>query len=1252
MNFVSIGVCEMEKFDLTPAQRNIDDMQHFYSGTAISVLCGAVIFEEKLEPKLLFRATRLVIRRQEALRLRFCVENGKTVQYVSSEGGEDIAFAEFADENALRSYCQSQAKLPFSGDGEMFRMTVFALPAKTGIMLCARHLIADAWTYSVLAHDVYEIYGQLSRGENADTEVQSFTSAAERRNSEKALEKQRGDLRFWVEKYADGASPTPVKTYRREETDASAERYTAKLPHDISAAVKSYCKDNGVSEAVVFESALMIYLSKINGDRSTVTIGVPVLGRSGAREKNTAGMFISTLPLTVGIGDHTAELFKKISDGHRDIFRHRDVPLGEILHGIKSKTGGSGRLFDASFSFQNSRTDIPARTEWFGNGRLEVPLSVHIDDRDSLGSFTLTIDHRTAVFPQSGEIKLLAQRFIHILKQVISGKNIGEISVLPDDESDMLIKRFNETGIDFASDKCVHEAFSELAAKTPDRTALVFRGESFSYGRLEEMSGALAAFLRDKGISRGDVVPIISLRSPYIIIAMLAVMKTGVAYMPVSPEYPTERINFMMKNVGAKLALVCGADVDIPEEIRLESFDYSYISDTAPVKASPDNICYVIFTSGSTGKPKGTLISHRNVMNYCSANRFNVVGGILGEGIRSIVSVTDIVFDIFVTESILPLLNGITIFLADDEQAVSQRSLGRLIEESGAQVIQTTPTKMRSYLFDESYLDYLSGLKVIILGGEEFPPSLCAKLKKLTNAKLYNIYGPAETTVWSTFAEADEADMTIGKPIANTRIYILDEALKPVPVGIGGEIFISGSGVGKGYLDEEKLTAEKFLPDPFFPGETMYRTGDMGIMRADMNIGFLGRKDFQIKLRGLRIELGEIENALCSFGGITNAAVVCRTDGRGEKYLAAFYTGTFADERELRGSLSERLPAYMIPNCFAHLAKMPLTASGKTDRKALPEVIFAPSEREYTAPKNDAERKLCIYAAKVLGIERVGAEDDFFELGGDSFSAMELTALAMQDGFAFTPKDIYIQRTARKLAAMEKSSEKRTDYSVYPMERTSGDRRLFAAFAKLSHSLYSFKVMGLERLLPNEKYILCPNHESDLDCMWIWTALGKTAKLDEVCALIAAEHLEKSVTKRVFRITGGIPIERKGDFAPALERALEVLTGEKRFLLIHPEGTRTRSGRLGKFKKGAALLSKKSGVKAVPVYIGGSGKIFPVYRNSPRLFDVEKLKKYLLTIEFGEPIDPKCKSSDEITEKLFRAVSEMREKHNGDSNGR
>lgn len=220
------------------------------------------------------------------------------------------------------------------------------------------------------------------------------------------------------------------------------------------------------------------------------------------------------------------------------------------------------------------------------------------------------------------------------------------------------------------------------------------------------------------------------------------------------------------------------------------------------------------------------------------------------------------------------------------------------------------------------------------------------------------------------------------------------------------------------------------------------------------------------------------------------------------------------------------------------------------------------------------------------------------------------------------------------------------------MERTANDLKLFAAFSKLTHRLYSFDVTGLDKLRPDEKYILCPNHESDLDCMWVWTALSKKVKLDDVCALIAAEHLDKALPKRVFRISGGIPIERKGNFAPALKRALEVINGEKRFLLIHPEGTRTRSGRLGKFKKGAALLSKKSGIKAVPVYIGGSGRIFPVYRNSPRLFDVERLKKYSLTISFGEPIDPSGKSAAEITERLYRAVKEMKEKQNGNCNGR
>lgn len=1253
----------MKKYDLTPAQKNIDDMQRFYTDTSISVICGAVIFEEKLERERLLQAVNLTIRRHEALRLRFCTENGKTVQYVCNDCSNTVGFKEFLSLEDMRSFCSKQVRIPFKADGnEMFRMTVFELPKKSGVMLCASHLISDAWTYSILAKEVYSIYEQLCRNESIDDDIRSFTECIEKHAGYINSEKYQNDRRYWSEKYSRDIENTPVRSGCRENGNTAAKRFSTLLSAELSQAADNFCEENKISPAVLFEAAVMIYLSKINKSNRTVTIGVPVLGRSSAKEKNTAGMFVSTIPLTAETngGESVISFCRKIADTHREIFRHRNMPLGELLREIREKTGFSGRLFDVTVSCQNARTDIPAKTEWFPNGYSEVPLAFHIDNRDSLDSYTLTIDYQTEVFPQQEEIMLFAERIKHIIRQMTNAGETAlmDISILPDEEFDLLIHRFNSTAAEYPREKCVHEAFSELAAKQPNKTALVFRQTEYTYGLLERISDALAHFLRDKGIGSNCIVPIISRRSPYIIIAMLAVLKAGGAYMPVSPDFPAQRVEYMLESVGAKLVLTCGCDCKLAKEIKLESFDYSYSSDTPLNRGCSDDICYVIFTSGSTGKPKGTAITHRNVMNYCARNDFNVVGKIIKEDVTSIVSVTDIVFDIFVTESILPLLNGITIYLADDEEAVSQKSLGKLISESGAQVIQTTPTKMRSFLFEKNERSFLSVLRTIILGGEELPSSLCTELKNHTNAEIYNIYGPAETTVWSALTLADENDITVGRPIANTQIYILDEDLQPVPVGICGEIFISGDGVGKGYIGNSELTAEKFLPDPFFAGDTMYRTGDMGLMRSDGNIDFLGRKDFQIKLRGLRIELGEIENVMCSFEGVEHAAVLCRNDEKGEKYLAGFYTCTAdIDAKMLREYIAEKLPAYMIPNIFVRLSRMPMTASGKTDRNALPPTeISKLSGRVYTAPENEAERVLCGIMAKVLGIPRIGTNEDFFELGGDSFSAMEFAALAGENGFSFTPRSVYSHCTVKKLCAAhsEEKSTKKTDKNIcrYPMKRTDGDIKLFETFVYITKKLYRFEVSGLETLDLGEKYIFCPNHESDLDCMWVWAALSDAVDINDTCALIAAEHLDKTVSRRVFRIVGGIPIERKGDFAPALKRAFTVLKKEKQFLLIHPEGTRTRSGKLGKFKKGAALISQKSGVKVVPVYISGAREIFPVYRKTPKVFDIVGMRKYPLHIRFGTPIDPAGKTAEQITDEIKRQVVFMKEKMNGNSNRR
>ncbi|MBR1724596.1 MAG: AMP-binding protein, partial [Ruminococcus sp.] len=523
----------------------------------------------------------------------------------------------------------------------------------------------------------------------------------------------------------------------------------------------------------------------------TVTIGVPVLGRTTAAEKKTAGMYITTLPLTAEVegGESALALCKKVYSAHREIYRRRRLPYSEI----KAAAGVSGRLFDVFVSFQNSRTDVPARTEWFSNGCSELPLALHIDDRDSKESCTLTLDYQTDIFPDPREAELLAGRIKHIVAQIVSGDiSVGEISLLPDSERELLVSAFNSTDFTYRNDVCVHRAFSEIAAKYPDKIAVTFYDDKYTYKQLDEMSDTLADFLAENVIGAGDVVPVIARRNPYIIIAMLAALKVGAAYMPVSPDYPAERVRYMTESVGAKTALTCGCEYK--NATALESFDYRRTAELTPPECRPDDLCYVIFTSGSTGKPKATAVTHRNVINYCARNRLNICGGAI-DSEKTIVSVTDFVFDIFVTESILALLNGITIILADDEQAVSQRQLGRLVRETGAEVLQTTPTKMRGFMLDKKDLGYLMNFSRIILGGEELPPDLVRELREHTKARIYNVYGPAETTVWSALTEADEDDITVGRPIANTKIYILDDQRRLLPVGVVGEICISGDGV-------------------------------------------------------------------------------------------------------------------------------------------------------------------------------------------------------------------------------------------------------------------------------------------------------------------------------------------------------------------------------------------------------------------------------------------------------------------------
>lgn len=1231
------------RYELTPSQKGMADLHEFYEGTSAATLCGAVIYDEKMTPGLIDEAVREVIRRHEAIRLRITKEEGRYVQRICDEVDETVEHMSFSCIDEVCEFGRRDGRTVFDPDGsKMYRFTVLDLPDRTGIMITMSHMIIDSWGYSLIVKEFYYAYKALACGSDALPAARKYTDYFSRIEGYKTSSAKQEDIKYWTESYKDGLSKGSIGHAQGEDRDIASRRYVTDISDEVSSKMKSFISEYKSSAPVLFEVATLIYLSRISREDKNVTIGTPVLGRSGVSEKETVGMFMSTIPLSLDIdADDTAvSLCEETARVHRSIFRHGRLSHEEIAKSIRSSCGYSGWLYDILVNYQNSTTDVPSQTIWFSTGYIEVPLAIHIDDRDSNGSYRINADYQTASFPDEEEVVLLIRRIEHILEQMTEHPDIKvrDISLIPPSEEHFLIEEYNDTSAPYPKDSTVHAEFSKYAKAHPDDVALCFGGGSYTYEELDSKSDTLADELMSRGIGSGDVVPLISVRSPYVIIAMLAVLKTGAAYMPVSPDYPASRIELMCKTVGSKLALTCGCTCDVIPSVDLEGFDYAPCEFICPSIPS-DSMCYVIFTSGSTGNPKATAVTHKNVLNYCTCNNVNVCGKVLDEADKSILSVTNIVFDIFVTESLLALINGIKTVLADDASVMSGKLLTPLIR-SGVDVIQTTPTKMRSYLLDKDFRVAAGSLRKIMLGGEELTSALLTDLRSLTDASVYNVYGPAETTVWSSLTLVDGDDIHIGRPVANTSIYILDEDLSLCPTGVMGEIVISGDGVGKGYLNNPELTSERFVSDPFRAGNTVYRTGDMGRMRPDGNIEFCGRRDNQIKLRGLRIELGEIECAMTKAEGVDLAAVVCRKDTSGEPYLAAFYTSDGnVEESSLKEYLSRELPPYMVPKVIKKIDKMPETSSGKIDRKALPEVSFTASAREYVEPTSDMEKKICSIFEEVLKQSRVGVTDDFFDIGGDSFAAMEFVSAASEQGIEIAVKDLYTCRNARALAAhsggpVSAPSGKR-GYNIYPLPLKWTDKAFFKFFSFFSRHAYDFKVEGLENI-PSSHCIFCPNHETMADPLWVWTALGKELSLSSVSTVADEGFLKGYWSKVAFRAQGGIPVDRSGDFTGSLKRAQEVIKNERQYLLIHPEGTRTRTGELGEFKKGTAMLALSSGVPVVPVYIKGAGKIYPVGRKLPKIFG-----KLPLTIRFGRPVYCEGKSIEEITSTIKERITQM-----------
>jgi amino acid adenylation domain-containing protein len=888
------------------------------------------------------------------------------------------------------------------------------------LLVLMHHLVGDNATWNVLQQEISSV---LAGRADALPEPLPYRNVV----AQAALGMPREEHeRFFTELLGDVDEPTAP--FGLTDVHRSTDIAESRVPLDpaLVGAVREQARRAGVSTASLCHLAWGLVLSRLTGV-TDVVFGSVLLGRTQGGVGNGVGLFINTLPVRVEVG--ARGVLDAVQDTHgllAEVLRHEHAPL--VVAQRCSQVPAGLPLFTTLLNYRHSAPADPAEAGAAMAGfevlhseeRTNYPVMVSIDD---LGAAGLTITTQVDQLVDPERVNALLVTALRELTGALAANPAATVSgleVLPAAERALLVEEFNATAVPPAeADACVHELFQAQASATPDAVAVVHDGTHVTYRELNAMANRIAHQLRSAGVGPDARVALCARRGVRLLAAMLGVLKAGGAYVPLDPSFPAERVAFMLADARPAVVLTDGTSVATHGIPVLDlATDFADLTDLTDLTDGPDidpprvatasDVAYVLYTSGSTGTPKGVVIEHGALTNFLAGIQDLVPLG----SEDALLAVTTVAFDIAALEMYLPLMNGARVVIASEETIAQPADLIELIHRAGVSVAQATPSMWRMLASHD--LDGIRGLRMLV-GGEALPAPLADQMRD-TGREVLNMYGPTETTIWSTSAAlTDRNDTAIGSPIRNTRVYVVDGYGRPVPVGVTGELFIGGLGVARGYLGRPGLTGERFVPDWLTgDGSRLYRTGDLVRWLPDGTLEFVGRNDFQVKVRGYRIELGEIESRLLKLDAVREAVVVAR-DGR----LDAYYVADRSVEiGTLRDALSAVLPPYMVPSAFVALDALPLTPNGKVDRAALPTPDSgAVVARGYRAPVGVVEEVLAGIWADLLGVERVGRDDDFFELGGHSLLAVSLVERMREAELPCDVRVVFTTRTIAELAA-------------------------------------------------------------------------------------------------------------------------------------------------------------------------------------------------------------------------------------------
>ena len=956
------------------------------------------------------------------------------VQTLADSVTVEVTVTEMSDE-ALTSY-KNEFVRPFNlQKPPLYRFEVVKTPGGVHLLMDVHHLVFDGGSADLFIRQLTGALdgasqGGASQGPNTSVEKESYTYLDFVVDQQQAEETAtfKAAQQFFAEKLqtCEGASEIPADLPKTDQHGFIGE---ALCPMDISRVTQELsarrrqetlrlrrtihyplgdvrrrfaCEEPStiITPAHLFLAAACYVISRYTNNRE-VYLSTISSGRSNLKIADTVGMFVNTLALGIKIDDVTvAEYLRQVCDTFDETLRHEDYPFARIAADYGFHPAIS-YAYQVGVMSQYTVGGQPVRQEVLELNVPKFKINIKIEPRGILVQYDDAV--YTAATAQ-GLADSIGATVEHILAQP-EGR-LRQLSIVSAAQEEQL-SRIRQTGTGDAPFKLFFESIVHYAQTQPDRMALIACDARFTYRELDQTTNRIANALRLRGVREGDRVALLLPRTSRLILSMFGVQKAGAAYIPCDPEYPADRVKLILEDSGAKLI--------ITPEVAEELLNGAVSSDYVAPAITPDDLAYLIYTSGSTGRPKGVMLRHEGMCNYATALPANVEAYAVANAAESILAVTTISFDASLHEIAISLFNGLTLVLANEEQTKNPLDMAALIREHHIGYVSATPSQWQTWIYSDEFVEAIRTVPVIRFGGEKLPESLLHQMQKLTPSRILNTYGPTETTVSSNIQELTHAQrVTVGRPQLNVKEFVVDSDGNELPVGVVGELYIGGRGVGRGYNNLDDMTRERFID---YHGTRIYKSGDYAKWAPDGDVYILGRKDHQIKLRGLRIELGEVENVIARVEGVKNVVIMIRQLS-GKEHLCAYFT---ADRPinivDMKAEISKSLTQYMVPTAYLQLKEMPMTPNGKTDLKALPEPQLAVSG-DYEAPANDTERTFCDIFAAILQLEKVGATDNFFELGGTSLVVTRVIIEADKAGLHVSYGEVFANPTPRKLAAL------------------------------------------------------------------------------------------------------------------------------------------------------------------------------------------------------------------------------------------